>query len=220
MRLGTAGSSRNDIIWIMMWMLVACVSILIHEFGHALTARKLSGGRNYIKLWAMGGLAYHEGGKPTRKSRLWTIAMGPGAGLIVFVLTCVAIVAAYGTTTGPMVIQTLITNKIPASVNRELYDLLVQQPPLLRVFDMLIWINFWWSLVNLLPVFPLDGGQFLSTWTGKTLLAYKVGAVTGAIAAVVGLLVFRSLYVGLLFGFFAYQNYKNLQNFSGSNQWR
>lgn len=203
-----------------MWMLVACFSILVHEYGHALTARKLSGGRNEIKLWAMGGLAYHDGGRPTRRSRLWTIAMGPGAGIALFLLTCIAILLSYGTTTGPLVIQGLVTHQIPADPTREMIRLFVEQPPLLRVFDMLIWINFWWSLVNLLPVFPLDGGQFYSTWTGKTLLAYKVGAIVGAIVAVLGLVVFKDWYVGLLFGFLAFQNYKRLENFTGSGNWR
>ncbi len=27
------------------------------------------------------------------------------------------------------------------------------------VFQVLIYINFWWSLLNLLPIWPLDGGQ-------------------------------------------------------------
>lgn len=216
----SSGSTKSDLVWVMMWMLVACFSILVHEYGHALTARKLSGGRNDIKLWAMGGLAYHEGGRPTRRSRLWTIAMGPGAGLLLFLLTCLAILGTYGRDTGVSVIQILLSNDFKTPPTLEVWTLFNEQPPLLRIFDIFLQINFWWSLINLLPVFPLDGGQLLSTWTGKTLLAYKVGAFVGAVTALVGLVVFKEVYVAVLFGFLAYQNYKRIETFKTPGNWR
>ena len=210
-----AGTTKTDIIWVLMWMVIACVSILVHEYGHALTARKLSGGQHEIRLWGMGGLAYHQGGNPTRKSRLWTIAMGPGAGLALFLLTSLAVISTYG----PEVLQYLVTRRVPTELSESFLSVVTTQPPLFRIFSMLIWINLWWSLINLLPVFPLDGGQLFSTWTGKTLLAYKIGVGVGSAVALFSLLR-GELYIGVLFGFLAYQNYKNLQNFQGSNGWR
>ena len=210
-----AGTTKTDIIWVLMWMVIACVSILVHEYGHALTARKLSGGQHEIRLWGMGGLAYHQGGNPTRKSRLWTIAMGPGAGLALFLLTSLAAISTYG----PEVLQYLVTRRVPTELSESFLSVVTTQPPLFRIFSMLIWINLWWSLINLLPVFPLDGGQLFSTWTGKTLLAYKIGVGVGSAVALFSLLR-GELYIGVLFGFLAYQNYKNLQNFQGSNGWR
>ena len=210
-----AGTTKTDIIWVLMWMVIACVSILVHEYGHALTARKLSGGQHEIRLWGMGGLAYHQGGNPTRKSRLWTIAMGPGAGLALFLLTSLAVISTYG----PEVLQYLVTRRVPTELSESFLSVVTTQPPLFRIFSMLIWINLWWSLINLLPVFPLDGGQLFSTWTGKTLLAYKIGVGVGSAVALFSLLR-GELYIGVLFGFLAYQNYKNLQNFKGSNGWR
>ena len=179
-----AGTTKTDIIWVLMWMVIACVSILVHEYGHALTARKLSGGQHEIRLWGMGGLAYHQGGNPTRKSRLWTIAMGPGAGLALFLLTSLAVISTYG----PEVLQYLVTRRVPTELSESFLSVVTTQPPLFRIFSMLIWINLWWSLINLLPVFPLDGGQLFSTWTGKTLLAYKVGVGVGSAVALFSLL--------------------------------
>lgn len=217
-RLGK-GSFRDDLLWVLVWMVVACFSVLVHEFGHALTARKLSGGKNYIKLWAMGGLAYHEGGRPTRKARLWTIFMGPGAGFILFGVTCLVIIGLYGPQAGSGVIKALITYQ--KELPPEVYEVYKTQYSSWRLFQMFIWINFWWSLVNLLPVFPLDGGQFYSEWTGKTLQAYKLGAAVGALFALIAILFLKDWYIALLFGFLAFNNFKNLQNFQGGGGgWR
>jgi Zn-dependent protease len=212
MRLGS-GSTRVDIVWILVWMVVICFSVLVHEFGHALTSRKLSGGRNHIRLWALGGLAYHEGGRETRKARLWTIFMGPGAGFGLFLLTVLAMLATLGAgSTAALVPAILIGWPInPELVSPELLEYLSGRPASLRFFEILLLINFWWSLINLLPVFPLDGGQFLATFSGNQILAYKVGVVVGIAGAVLMLLWTGSLWNTLIFGFLAWQNHQGLK---------
>ena len=211
-------TSQQDLAWLLVWMVVACFSILVHEFGHALTARRLSGGRNSIRLWAMGGLAYHEGGKPTRKTRLWTIFMGPGAGFLLFALTCVAIISIYGVSIGKGIIQAILFRQ--HILHPDVYDIYHYQDSAWRLFSMLIQLNFWWSLVNLLPVYPLDGGQFFSTWTGKTRATYQLGAAVGALTSLVVILFFfERWYVAILFGYLAYKNFKSLQNFQGKGSW-
>lgn len=206
MGLLEGGANRSDLLWVLVWMIVACFSILVHEFGHALTARKLSPGRHWIRLWAMGGLAYHEGGQVTRRSRLWTIIMGPGAGFLLFFLTCASLAIAYGPEIGLGVVRVLIIGQ--RELPSPLYEIVVS--PVGRICKSLIWINFWWSLVNLLPVFPLDGGQFFAEWTRKQKLAYQVGIVTGAMVAVAALLFLQSWYMALMFGFLAYNNFQQL----------
>jgi Zn-dependent protease len=104
----------------------------------------------------------------------------------------------------------------PDLISPELFEYLASKPPSLRFFEVLLLINFWWSLINLLPVFPLDGGQFLATFTGNTQLAYKVGTVVGIAGAVLMLLWTGSLWNTALFGFLAWQNYQNMKNFGGS----
>jgi len=76
-------------LWVGVWMVVCFISIVAHELGHALTGRHLAGGRTWIRLWAMGGLAYHEGSRFTRNTRALTVIAGPGAGLGIFlVIAC------------------------------------------------------------------------------------------------------------------------------------
>lgn len=222
-RLGNAsGSTRVDVVWVLAWMIVICFSVLVHELGHALTARKLSGGRHHIRLWAFGGLAYHEGSTPKRKDRLWTIAMGPGAGFLLFFATIIAMVVTIGPELTKLVVPYKLFGILPLgeALSLDFITYINERSASLRLFSVLLMINFWWSVINLLPIFPLDGGQLLSTWTGKTLLAYKVGFVVAIIAAVAMLFLTGSLWNTALFGFLAYQNFNNLQQFKGSNNWK
>ncbi len=78
--------TRDQLLGVLVFMVVATLSILVHEFGHALTGRKLGGGAAHIVLWALGGLAYNQGGRFTRWQRFWMIFMGPGAGFLLLAL--------------------------------------------------------------------------------------------------------------------------------------
>jgi len=88
----------------------------------------------------------------------------------------------------------------------------------LNIFvSMLLWVNVFWGLINLLPVFPLDGGQVARNvliqydpWDGVRKSLW-VSVVTGGILAVVGLIGFHSVYIAILFGFLAFQSYQSLQ---------
>jgi Zn-dependent protease len=72
----------------------------------------------------------------------------------------------------------------------------------------LLYVNFYWGLVNLLPVFPLDGGhasrailERRDPFNGKR-TAYLVSAITGGLLVLAGVLV-QNLYLILLFGLLA-----------------
>jgi len=112
---------------------VACVfsSIMVHEFGHALTAR-FSGSRSVrVVLYHLGGLAIGATGL-TRRQRMLMIFMGPGAGFIL-----------YGIIHGGSLLVDYAT--LPRYARIAIADLKL--------------LNLVWGLVNLLPMFPLDGGQ-------------------------------------------------------------
>jgi stage IV sporulation protein FB len=85
----------------------------------------------------------------------------------------------------------------------------------------LLWVNVFWGLINLMPVFPLDGGNIArhlllkaDPWDGVRKSLW-ISAVTGAVLAVAGLLLLGSIYMALLFGFLAFQSYQSLQGRSG-----
>lgn len=93
------GFGINDRNWPMVVVWVACVfvSILVHEFGHALMARSL-GSSPSIVLWGMGGLCYSQAERQTLLQRLAVVLSGPAAGLGLYILVMLFASTAFGVT--------------------------------------------------------------------------------------------------------------------------
>jgi stage IV sporulation protein FB len=78
-------------------------------------------------------------------------------------------------------------------------------------------VNIFWGLINLLPVFPLDGGRIaraifmeIDTLDG-TYKSLQLSMFTAAVVAVAGLLFWNSIYIALLFSILAFQSYMTMQ---------
>ena len=81
---------------------------------------------------------------------------------------------------------------------------------------LLLWVNVFWGLVNLVPVFPLDGGQVarnllvkFDPWDGVRKSLW-VSVIAGGLVALVSLLLLHSIFMAILFGLLAYQSYRSL----------
>src|SRR6266404_1267819 len=110
------------------------VSILVHEMGHALCGKHYGDRSPSITLYIMGGY-YMPGTISLRRwKQIWMCLWGPLAG---FMLGGVAI-----------------------GVSVAVYHRLIPYSEVLGyVLVYAVWINILWGVANLLPVFPLDGGQ-------------------------------------------------------------
>ncbi|GAB4456693.1 MAG: site-2 protease family protein [Anaerolineales bacterium] len=211
--LGSSGSLATIPIWI----LVVFVSVLVHELGHALAFR-FYGIRSQIVLHAMGGLTIPEatlwgGGwarvSPSPRQEIVISLAGPFAGFGFAALVMLAVVASGGT---------LLTSRLFGILPLPLTAFLPFGGSLLSVFvTMLLFVNVFWGIFNLLPVFPLDGGQVTRNvliqydpWDGAR-KALWVSVVAGGLIAFLGLVVMRSVYVALLFAILAFQSYQSLQ---------
>lgn len=209
--------SSGALIQIPIWIIVIFVSILIHELGHAFALRAY-GLNSQIVLHFAGGLTIPESTpwgnrmasvSPGPKQEIFISLAGPFTGLIFASLVMLAVVASGGT---------LFINKLLGFLPLPLTAYLPFGGTVLSIFvNMLLWVNIFWGLINLLPVFPLDGGQVAR----NVLIQYDprdgvrkslwVSIVTGGILAVVGLIGFHSIYIAILFGFLAFQSYQSLQ---------
>jgi stage IV sporulation protein FB len=116
-----------------LWAIVVTVSILVHELGHALVARHYRLNPS-ILLHGLGGLCNHERAERDLHDVL-IIAAGPLAGLALGVASWVFAQSA------PELMASPEHPWIGIAVNNS------------------IWVNIVWSIVNLLPLWPLDGGQ-------------------------------------------------------------
>jgi Zn-dependent protease len=170
-------SGRMPVAFLVAWVLVVFVSILIHELGHALTARSY-GAEVEIELNAIGGLTSWAvpGEELSPGRRALVAAAGSGVGVIFG-----GLVWAFDQITGP-------------------YDGLAG----FAVFN-LIRVNVFWGLINWLPIRPLDGGHLFSSLLQKVIpsRAETIGNVvfflTAAGALVAGLLTQR-IFLALLAG--------------------
>jgi Zn-dependent protease len=117
-------------------MCIACifVSILLHEFGHVWMGQYFRT-RGHIVLFAFGGLAYDSNLLHNPWKRIAVSAAGPGIQLLFWAL-----------------LRFVILPLIPLPTSQLGSDLY-------RVLEFLILVNLYWPLLNLLPIWPLDGGQ-------------------------------------------------------------
>lgn len=214
----------DDPAAILVWVGVVFVSILVHELGHALMIQRF-GRRAHIVLYGMGGLAIEGSDDPygyeysssrprTTKEQILISAAGPAAGFALAALTVVLVYALRG-----QIHTYWVRNTIPLffadfqgmNVNRHLHSLV----------NSLLYVNIFWGLINLLPVIPLDGGQISQAvftaqdpWQGIT-KALWLSVWTGAITAVLGLVIFQSMFLVLIFASLAYSSYMTLQQLGG-----
>lgn len=204
-------SDRYSMISVGLMMLVIFFSVLVHEFGHALSGRRLGGGAAHIKLWAMGGLAYNRGGRFTPKTRLAMILAGPGAGFLLLAIVVAGIMIRFPGYIGLDILNNFIRGTHLLRTN-EAVEFLNSGTPTVTLLRGLVLVNFWWGVINLLPVHPLDGGQAIEQLMRSRKKVYQIGMITGIIVAVVGLAVLDRIFLGVMFGFLAYRNFQAMQD--------
>jgi len=141
--------------WIFAEVVGMFLIVLLHEFGHSLACKQTGGHADEIVLWPLGGVAYVR--PPNRPGAvLWSIAAGP---LVNVVLVPVLFGVCF------------VVGRI---------DLYHNDPDLLHFLSRLAKINLVILIFNLLPIYPLDGGQIL-----RSLLWFVIGAVRSLYAVVV-----------------------------------
>ncbi|RMG39129.1 MAG: hypothetical protein D6725_05810 [Planctomycetota bacterium] len=127
---------------------VLFLSVLAHEFGHVFAARRTGGDGREILIWPLGGLAFVQPA-PTFWSRFWTAACGPAVNLCLCLVTLPAVLWTAANPTD--VLHPFVFPNVPLTSETFWRD----------VVALIFVANEILLLVNLLPVFPLDGGRML-----------------------------------------------------------
>jgi predicted RNA-binding Zn-ribbon protein involved in translation (DUF1610 family) len=110
--------------------------VLIHEFGHQLACRSVGGETHDIVLWVLGGVAYVS--PPQRPgATLWSIAAGPLVNVVLF----------------PLLLVLMILGRSAGWEDAH--------PDASSFIFTLFSINLVLLIFNMLPIYPLDGGQIL-----------------------------------------------------------
>jgi stage IV sporulation protein FB len=210
------GWRDNDLPSVLLWVGCVFISILVHEFGHALTGRAFNGSPSVV-LWGMGGLCYSQGERQTPGQRLLVLLAGPGAG---FLLLALVILLTWPIDQAQLC-ASLLGFGVPAErVAVKLHSVFSSQEQLKFAvgfyFDM-VQINFFWGLVNLLPIWPLDGGQvaqvLLSLYDRHRGQRWS-HVLSLLVAGVLALVVYqftKEMFLTVFFGYFAFINFQVLQ---------
>ena len=204
------------------WMAALFVSILVHELGHAV-AILFYGYRPWVTLHWLGGLASYDRGfsgsyysnddRSTRPLAQIVISLaGPVAGFLFAAVIIGLIFAGGGAARFSLGGAYLFEWNLMGITSANLGYLL----------HCLIFINLFWGLVNLLPVYPLDGGQvsrelFLVANPSRGIEWSLQLSIAAAIAmAIYALFRFdQPFFVVMLFGFLAFGSYQALVAYRG-----
>jgi len=206
--------SPGFVTLLLLWAACVFVSILIHEMGHALAFRQ-SGMESSIVLYFLGGLAVPRssyaagGGYLSPKQSMWIAAAGPVAQFASALVLIAAVRAAgYGAPVPwPLSEVSWLSQGNP-----------IDSVVLLSLVAMYVYPSVLWALLNLVPVWPLDGGRMMSAFLqmrgGNMIQALWVSVITSA------LLVFYAFangqqYLGFLFLILGVNNFQAIQQISG-----
>ena len=197
-----AGLHSFDLLaYQLMWAPVLFFSILLHELGHAAATKKCGYGTSQIVLHGFGGVAISR--RPQNsppKNGMFIALAGPA---VTLVLAVVFVGLWYGFRVG-----------FGAEV-----------PMALDVVGHFLWLmalaNVFWFVLNMLPIYPLDGGQTLMHFFRKqgdhsrkaTVKAAKVSMGTLAVVGLLALFALpgRGILILIILGFLGYMNWQILQ---------
>lgn len=180
-----ASREYPSVIWSVYEYVALFGIVLLHEFGHAFATRQVGGTSENIMLWPFGGIAYVNA-PPRPGAHLWSIAAGPLVNVALFPILW--LLSSYGY---------LISES--------------------HALHQLLWntfrINFGLLLFNVLPIFPMDGGQILQAllwfklgYARALLIASAIGLAGGIGLALWAFTVFHDFFLPLMFVLFLVPN--------------
>src|SRR6266568_4538380 len=172
----------SSLTWNILEYLALFLIVLLHEYGHALACRQVGGTANQIVLWPLGGVAYVNP-PPRPGPTLWSIGAGPLVNLALLPIL-----------------------SLLGMANRSL-GWAASMPNAHAFLRAVWWINVGLLIFNLLPIYPLDGGQILRSllWfilgRARSLMAVTILGFVGVAGMIALALWQQSAWIGVLSAF-------------------
>ena len=193
---GQVATGSNSVALLLIWIACVFVSITVHELGHALAARHY-GAQPAVELQALGGVTRMFGRVLTTFEGFWVTFCGPAAGFGLYMAASAVEPWIYPGADLDAPPGSGMTARLAAGV----------------ALSFLLWINLWWTVFNLLPILPLDGGQMLRNVLGPRNL--KTTETVGVVLA--GMLATWLFYQGQWYAA-AFLGYLAFVNFQGNTR--
>jgi Zn-dependent protease len=209
---------------VLVWMVAFFVGILCHEIGHALVMRS-QGHSPWITLYGLGGMASYDPlqSRSSAEASEWRqiaiSAAGPLAGFLLAAIV-IALVQALG-------YHVIWLFGAPTGIRAYAIDILhiARQPQWIEFVNALLFVTIVYGILNLLPVYPLDGGQI-----AREIFVLVLGAdgvrqslilstiVAGGLAAL-SAAKWHEFFMAFFFGYLAYASFATLQAYTGRRPW-
>jgi Zn-dependent protease len=157
----TASAEGEEIGMALALLVLVATSIVLHELGHALVARRLGLRAPKVTLYPTGGIAWFDDTPPPPAE--WRIAI---AGPAVNLALAAALAFALAATAGPAALMP-VSKAAPEGT---------------ALPAALLWVNLSIAVFNLMPAYPMDGGRLLRAMLA---LRFDAGRAT-TVAALVG----------------------------------
>ena len=195
--LGGALGAANIYDWhrVLAFMVAALLSVLVHELGHSLTGLRMGAASNRIELHGFGGTSSFPEARFSRMNSILVTVAGPAASILL-----AGVVYAILVGVSPM-------------LSRDYYPSAL----LLSFLTIMLWINVFWSVFNLFPILPLDGGRIVQAALGPQRL--KLTCIISFIAlAFLGVILWaltQSIYNLILVAILATVTWQTMQRSTG-----
>lgn len=210
-------SNGEDASRVLLFMVAGMLCLLVHEFGHALTGRATGAVVGGIEIAGMGGATSFVSLPAGRGAYMLVVLAGPLASL----LLCAGFGLAFGLQLGNVAAGLRYAflmpwqDTLPLDLQQQIVlGVYANDIPqmLIQAYTVGILVCFWWSVFNLLPIFPLDGGKFLGSLLNNYLIPCGLGLLLSAGLAIWALLEAQWFNVMIL-GYLGFINWQYLRVF-------
>jgi Zn-dependent protease len=177
--ISARGRRYPSIAWNVAEYLALFLVVTLHEFGHALACRQVGGTANKIVLWPLGGVAYIDP-PPRPAATLWSIAAGPLVNVVLLGLSYALTIWAWHS------------------------GWRLTAPHAYKLLWAICFMNLGLLILNLLPIYPLDGGQILRSllWfllgRARSLKVVAMLGLLGAVGLIATAFLLHSFWIGVI----------------------
>ncbi len=216
---GLGINSGEQLASVLLFVVAGMLCLIVHEMGHALAGRHLTGCLPSIDIAGFGGSTFTPRLPRTRSGYFALVAAGPLASLLLGIVGGAIFGLQVGNLPGGIVFSLLCPLPIrhEPMMLLEVYQGIAESgmgTTLLTFYLQLFSVCVWWTIFNLLPIFPLDGGKLLGTLLDNNRLACIIGMIVGGLLCML-CLIWASLggswFNLLIVGYLTYINYQYLR---------